>query len=281
MLAMDNEQVQQHKQRVIAVFDTIAPGYDHVALRFFSFAADRVLSILKPQPGQKVLDVATGTGAFATACAQAVAPGGRIMAIDMSEAMLEKAMAKSHHLGLANIDFFNMDAEQLEFKKDYFDHSVCCFGLFFLPDMKKGLAEWVRVVKTGGNVMFSSFTNEAFHPMAKLFVDQLEAYGVTMNDPPFASQRLSDPEICAQLMYGVGLECVNVACYQVGYHLQCIDDWWAVVWNSGMRGLVKQLKDSQQDQFKTEHLDSVQSLFGEQGLWLNVEILVSQGKVPA
>lgn len=279
MTTTDKDEARQHKQRVTAVFDTIAPGYDHAALRFFSIAADRVLRLLNPAPGQKVLDVATGTGAVATAFAQAVAPGGRVMAIDLSEAMLEKAMAKALHQGLSNIDFFNMDADQLDFKDDYFDLGVCAFGLFFLPDMEKALNEWVRVIRPGGNVVFTSFSNESFKPMADLFVDQLEAYGVEMKNPPFASQRLADPQICQQLMSSAGLKDISVGIHQVGYHLQCIDDWWAVVWNSGMRGLVKQLKDFQQNDFKAEHLQSVQPMFGKQGLWLNVEVLVSQGKV--
>ena len=280
MKAMDIEAARQHKQRITDVFDTIASGYDHAVLRFFSSTADRVVSILKPSPGQKVLDIAAGTGAFATACAQAVAPGGRVMAIDLSAAMLEKARIKAQHQGLENIDFFNMDAEQLEFKKDYFNHGVCCFGLFFMPDMEKSLKEWVRVVKPGGSVVFTSFSDDSFQPMAKLLVDQLKAYGVDMDDKPLASQRLSDPKVCEQLMNDVGLESVNVELHQLGYHLHCIDDWWSVVWNSGMRGLVKQLKASEQAQFKLEHLESVQPLFGESGLWLSVDVLISQGGVP-
>ena len=48
-----------------------------------------------------------------------------------------------------------------------------------------------------------------------------------------------------------------------------------------MRGLVQRLNDRQQVEFKERHLESVQSLFSEEGLWLNVEVLVSQGVVTA
>ena len=117
--------------------------------------------------------------------------------------------------------------------------------------------------------------------MVHLFVEQLEARGIEMNNPPFATQRLSDPDVCKELMREVGLESVDVDIVKVGYHLQCDDDWWAVVWNSGMRGLVQRLADDQQSEFKKRHLEIAQSLFGEKGLWLNVEVLVSQGMVPA
>ena len=278
---MIDETAQQHKRRVVDVFDTIATGYDHAALRFFSFAADRVIKILSPTPGQKILDIATGTGAIAIACAQVVKPDGRVMAIDLSQSMLDMALINAQRMGLNNIDQFQMDADALEFGKNYFNHSVCSFGLFFLPNMHKALTEWIRVTKPGGKVVFTSFSEQSFHPMVKLFVEQLEALGVEMNNPPFATQRLSNPDTCLELMREVGLETVGVETEQVGYHLQCIDDWWAVVWNSGMRGLVQRLNDRQQVEFKERHLESVQSLFSEEGLWLNVEVLVSQGVVTA
>ena len=88
--------------------------------------------------------------------------------------------------------------------------------------------------------------------MARLFIDNLDA--------------------------GLELECVSSI--QVGSHLQCVNVWWVVVWNSGMRRLVRQLKDSHQDRFNTEHLGSVQSLLDENGFWLHVDVLVTIEKVP-
>jgi ubiquinone/menaquinone biosynthesis C-methylase UbiE len=277
---MTDDAAQQHKQRVTGVFDAIAAGYDHAALRFFVFAADRVVKILQPRPGQKILDIATGTGAVAIACAQAVSPGGRVMAIDLSQAMLDKALENARRIGLNNIDQFHMDADALEFRRQYFDHSVCSFGLFFLPDMSKALSEWVRVTRPGGKVLFTSFSNAAFEPMVNQFADQLAARGVEMENPPMASRRLSDPDVCLELMQNAGLESARVEAAQVGYHLQNIEDWWAVIWNSGMRGLVQRLDEKVQMEFKSQHLASIQTLFSEKGLWMNVEVLISQGIVP-
>ncbi len=272
---------QEHKQRVVDLFDAIAGGYDHAVLRFFPFTADRVAGILEPRPGQKILDIATGTGAISIACAQAVKPDGRVIAIDLSQAMLDKALQNANRIGLDNVDQFQMDADSLEFRENYFDHSVCSFGLFFLPDMQKSLEEWKRVTKPGGKVVFTSFSETSFDPMAKLFIEQLESLGVELNNPPFAAQRLSDPKVCAELMHSTGLESIDVEIVQVGYHLQCIDDWWAVVWNSGMRGMVQRLDEQLQVEFKTQHLESIQHLVSDKGLWLNVEVLVTQGVVPA
>jgi len=276
----NKQQEEQHKQRVTSVFETIAPGYDHPALRFFAFAADRIVAELKPKPGQKVLDVATGTGAVATGCAQAIAPGGRVLAIDLSEAMLEKARQKAIHLGLTNIEFFNMDADRLDFEDDYFDHTICSFGLFFIPDMLKALQQWKRVVKPGGSVLFTSFSEKAFSPMSEMFVDLLKSFGAQPNDPPVSSRRLVDVQVCRKLLMDSGMESIKVDKYQLGYHLESVEDWWSVVWNSGMRGLVQLVPENIRDQFKTEHLKSLENLVSENGLWLDVEINISQGIVP-
>jgi ubiquinone/menaquinone biosynthesis C-methylase UbiE len=63
------------KQNIANVFETVAEGYDHPAARYFAFAADRLVSHLKPKPGSKLLDVAAGTGMVSIAAGQAVGPG--------------------------------------------------------------------------------------------------------------------------------------------------------------------------------------------------------------
>ncbi|MCF6209447.1 MAG: methyltransferase domain-containing protein [Gammaproteobacteria bacterium] len=88
---MSGLDTQARKQKVISVFDEVAGGYDSPALRFFPFSAERALGHLNPKPGSKILDAATGTGALAMALAQAVGPQGRVIGIDLSTAMLERA----------------------------------------------------------------------------------------------------------------------------------------------------------------------------------------------
>ena len=272
---------KNYKQQVVAVFDTVAEGYDNAAMRFFALTADKLVEILEPSVGDKVLDIATGTGAVATTCAQAVLPDGWITAIDLSEAMLAQAMEKARHLSLKNIDFFTMDAEQLEFEQDYFNHAICSFGIFFLPDMKRALNEWIRVIKPGGKLLFSSFTENAFQPMMKAFFSDLEEFGVQFDEPPLRTQKLSNKEQCLELMAAGSLDERMVEKHQMGYHLQDADDWWEIVRFSGLRGMLNKLDPRQLGQFRAKHLEGIQSLFTNEGLWLDVEVLISQGKAPS
>ncbi len=278
---MNDLDPQAYKQQIISVFDEVASGYDSPALRFFPFSADRVLSHLSPKPGSRILDAATGTGALAVALAQAVGPQGRVMGIDLSAAMLDRAAHNTAKMALNNIDLFEMDAEAPEFRSDYFDAVTCGFGLFFLPDMLAALKQWRRMTKPGGTVLFTSFTAEAFVPLAEHFFTALESFGLDFSgEQQLASQRLVEAETCRQLMEETGFEAVEQHTDQLGYHLRGPDDWWEVVWNSGLRGIVQRLSAGQQEEFQREHLAQLASLVTEEGLWMGVEVRVTLGRVP-
>ena len=273
---------QAYKRKVSSVFDDVAGGYDSPALRFFPFSADRALSHLSPRPGSRVLDVATGTGALAVALAQAVGPQGRVMGIDLSPGMLDRAAHNAAKMALNNIDLFEMDAETPEFRSDYFDAVTCGFGLFFLPDMLAALKQWRRVTRPSGTVLFTSFTAEAFAPLAEHFFTTLESFGLDFSgEQQLASQRLVEAEACRHLMEEAGFEAIEQHTDQLGYHLRSPDEWWEVVWNSGLRGIVQRLPAAQQGKFQREHLAQLQSLMTKDGLWMGVEVRVTLGRVPA
>jgi ubiquinone/menaquinone biosynthesis C-methylase UbiE len=270
-------------ERIIATFNQAASGYDNEALRFFVFCADRLLVHLHPAPGQKLLDIATGTGAVALAAAQAVGRQGRVAAVDLSEAMLARLEAKIETFNLSNIDIHVMDAGALEFRRDYFDHAVCSFGLFFMSDMAAALRQWLRVIKPGGKLAFTAFGPQAFQPQMQLFFEALAHHGIAPDDhtPLAAAQRLHDPEYCRSLLSDAGLSETVVHKEQLGYHLKDINDWWTVVWNSGLRGWVERLPNEARADFQSAHLADVDKLKTPDGLWFNVETHFAVGRKPA
>lgn len=261
------------------VFDQVAAGYDNAALRFSPFCADAMVGLLKPRPGQKILDVATGTGAVAIAMGQALRQQGRVMGIDVSDTMIGRAIANVEKMALDNVDFFVMDAQSVEFKTDYFDHTVCSFGLFFLPDMDKALRSWMRVTKTGGKILLSSFNSSAFEPMRQMFADSLQNIGVQLQQPPFYSDRMANPEICTSMLLKAGLKNVTQSKKQMGYHLNSANEWWDVLWNSDARALIDKIDPVRQAEFKIQHLSEVEKFAKKQGLWMDVEVLLSIGQI--
>ncbi|MEK7207536.1 MAG: class I SAM-dependent methyltransferase, partial [Pseudomonadota bacterium] len=127
----DSMSSHDERQHVVTLFNLVASGYDNAALRYFPFAADRLITQMQPAPGTKILDVATGTGVVALAAAQAIGEGGRVAAIDLAESMLERLQEKIDKFGIRNIDLHVMDASSLDFPRDYFDHVNCSYGLYF------------------------------------------------------------------------------------------------------------------------------------------------------
>lgn len=268
----------QDKLNAIAVFNLVANGYDNQSMRFFPFCADRLVHHLRLAPDAKILDVATGTGAVALAAAQAIGPQGRVHAIDLSENMLNKAMANFQRAGLSNIDIHVMDAESLEFKSRYFDNVTCSFGIFFLPDMLAGLIHWRQVLKPGGRVMFTTFSASAFQPLAEMFRQRMETFGVVI--PIENWMRLTTAQECQELLESAGFTDTQVVTEQLGYHLNSPEDWWEIIYSSGFRGYLEKLDATQQGRFRVEHLAEVQFHMTDKGLWLDVETLFSAGVRP-
>jgi ubiquinone/menaquinone biosynthesis C-methylase UbiE len=274
-----NDDVEAHKKSVTETFNNVAAGYDHPALRWFPFAADAVLEHLQIKPDTKLLDVATGTGVVAVSAAQYVRPTGRVIAVDLSDKMMEQAAAKARHLGYDNIDFIQMDGEFLEFKSDYFDYVICNFGLFFMPDMGKALQGWSRVCKPGGQMAFTSFTEAAFKPYMEILIDHLQEFGADLEEQTFSTQRLIDPLVCQQLLQDNGCCDVKSVVNQCGYHLSQVEDWWSILWNTGARSFLQKIETDRLAAFKRHHLDVIQGLFTGEGLWLDVEVNISTGIV--
>lgn len=270
---MEAPDPREHGRRVAAVFDLAAAGYDSPALRFFPFAADHLVRTLTPSPGDKLLDVAAGTGAVTLAAAQAVAPGGRVTAIDLAEQMLARLEEKIRKFGVDHVDIHVMDAMHLEFRREYFHHVACSFGLFFLPDMEAALKEWVRVLRAGGRLAFTSFAPGAFEPLKTLFLERMQGLGVVTETPiAAATRRLADPAQCRLLLEQAGLTDIEVATKQLGFHLRNAQDWWEILWGSGYRGLLAGLPPAQLETFREAHLAEIGDRTTDQGVWLELPV---------
>ncbi len=269
---------EQQISETIQVFEQVAAGYDTPSLRFFPFCGDHISMHLQLTRGQKVLDVATGTGAALIAAAQMVGPQGRVQAIDLAENMLDRAEHNLHMNGLNNADFHLMDAAKLDFKSAYFDAVICSFGLFFLPDMLAALKEWYRVLKPGGRLIFTSFSARAFQPQAKMFIDDIEATGIIIDDPGW--QRLNNQDACHTILQQAGFDNIQLLQEQLGYHLNDEQGWRDIILNSGLRAIFNKLPAEKQDAFLHQHLEKIATLKIDKGIWLDVEVLFSSGQRP-
>jgi ubiquinone/menaquinone biosynthesis C-methylase UbiE len=116
-------------------------------------AAQRVLlTAVAPAGGERVLDVACGTGLVSFAAAKAVGPEGEVLGVDLSAGMIEAARMRVAERGQSRISFARMDAEHLLLPPGTFDVVLCALGLMYVPDPSRALAEMQRVMRAGGRL---------------------------------------------------------------------------------------------------------------------------------
>jgi ubiquinone/menaquinone biosynthesis C-methylase UbiE len=108
-----------------------------------------LLEVARLQPGERVLDVACGTGLVTFRAADAVGPTGFVAASDISEEMVASIAAAAAARGLAG-DFRRMDAEALEHPDGGFDAVLCALGLMYVAEPPNALREMRRVLRPGG-----------------------------------------------------------------------------------------------------------------------------------
>lgn len=117
----------------------------------FQVLSDRMIDLAGIRSGDSVLDVGTGTGEPALSAARRVGPQGRVVATDISPAMLAVARKKSADFGLMdNLEFQVMDAQQLDFPVNTFDAVLCRLVLMFLPDANLALTNMRKLLRPDG-----------------------------------------------------------------------------------------------------------------------------------
>jgi SAM-dependent methyltransferase len=122
-----------------------------------------------PAPGERVLDVACGTGLVTLAAAACVGAAGHVIGVDISGQMIEAARRRVLRQRLANIEFSRMDAEALDLPDAGFDVVLCALGLMYMPDPERALRQMRRVLRPGGRMALAVWGERALCGWAPLF----------------------------------------------------------------------------------------------------------------
>lgn len=189
---MSKADLAKKPAEVAAMFDDVAPTYD-LTNALLSFGQDRrwrnvVRESVFPQSGQKILDLAAGTGASSVAF---LGDGIKVVAGDFSEGML--AVGRKRH---PEIEFVFADATKLPFQDEEFDAVTISFGLRNVVNVKKALAEMYRVTKPGGRIViceFSTVPNPVLRPLYEFYLKRiLPIFSAVSTKAPEAYSYLSE-----------------------------------------------------------------------------------------
>lgn len=153
--------------------------------------AARLVGFAQVKPGQRVLDVACGTGVVAVTAA---CRGARVSGLDLTPALLERAHKNAGIAGV-DVEFIEGDAEALPYPDAAFDVVLSQFGHIFAPRPAVALREMLRVLKSGGRIAFSTWPPEHFTGRMFAFITRHMPPPPAGTEPPAPPPLWGDPNV--------------------------------------------------------------------------------------
>jgi len=194
-------------------WDLIAEGYDHYVAPQEVDLANEALRLVGLEPGERLLDVAAGTGGLSLPAARL---GAQVLATDWSPAMIGRFKARVREEGLLKADGRVMDCHALDLPNDSFDVVGSQFGVMLVPDQPRALREMVRVTRPGGRVLVITYGGPAELDFLQFFIGALKAVAPEFpglpDDPPPLEFQASDPEVLRRRLTDAGLKDARIKC---------------------------------------------------------------------
>ncbi|KQN60315.1 bifunctional demethylmenaquinone methyltransferase/2-methoxy-6-polyprenyl-1,4-benzoquinol methylase UbiE [Erwinia sp. Leaf53] len=159
---------------VADVFHSVAAKYD-LMNDLMSFGIHRVwkrftIDCSGVRRGQRVLDLAGGTGDLTAKFSRLVGESGEVVLADINSSMLKVGREKLRNRGIiGNVNYVQANAEALPFPDNYFDCITIAFGLRNVTDKDKALASMFRVLKPGGRLLVLEFSKPVLEPLSKAY----------------------------------------------------------------------------------------------------------------
>ncbi|MDX6507981.1 MAG: hypothetical protein QOG06_2625 [Gaiellaceae bacterium] len=223
--------VDELRRHLRGMWSAVAGGWgEHAAYADArgAAAAEAMLALTDPQPGERVLELACGPGGLGIAAAERVGPSGEVVISDVVAEMTAIAAERAAARGLDNVTTRNVDVEQIDEPDASFDVVLCREGLMFAPDPDRAAREIARVLRPGGRFSAAVWGPREQNPWLGVVFDSVSGEtGAPVPPPgvpgPFS---LDDADGLAGLFVDAGLTDVAVTELEVPARADSFDEWW-------------------------------------------------------
>jgi len=237
-----------------------------------------MLDMAGAQAGERVLDVACGTGLVSFRLAAAVGVRGAVVGTDISGEMIEAARRQAAERGLDNASFERSDAEALPFADASFDAAVCGLGLMYVPDPVKALCEMRRLLRPGGRAAAAVWGARQRCGWAEIF---------PITDARVASEvcpmffQLGTKDMLAHALAAAGFTEIRSQRLQTTLHYATPDEALGAVFRGGPVALAySRFDEATRRAVHAEYLDSIAAFRAGDGYQVPGEFVVAAARAP-
>jgi ubiquinone/menaquinone biosynthesis C-methylase UbiE len=242
------------KDRQKRHWDQVADGWAtwlEWSERSFKPVTDWLQQAVDWRPGIRALDIGCGAGYPSLAAARLVAPGGSVVAIDISQKMLTVAAAAARRARLDNVTFLEMDAERLDLDDRSFDAVTNTYGLMFCPNAAHAVAEAHRVLVPGGRfgaVVWDRPSNSPYFSVIANVANRQLGLQPPPHDAP-GPFRFAEPAAVESLFRHAGFAEVRVEICAAAFECASADEYCRMFGDLAWRSKIAGLSSNERSQF--------------------------------
>ena len=215
-----------------------------------------MVDAIDPQPGDRVLELAAGTGDTGFLAAELIQPGGELTTSDWVPDMLRAAQERAAALGVSGVRFRQIDATAIDIEAASLDGVLCRWGYMLMTDGDAALRETRRVLRPGGRVALAVWTNEEENPWSAVPRGVLRERGVVPPVPPGAPGQFAwgAPGALEEHLQDAGFVEYAVDGIELPRVHNSFEEWWemTIAMAASLRDAVEALPAAEQQEIREE-----------------------------
>jgi ubiquinone/menaquinone biosynthesis C-methylase UbiE len=259
-------------------WDRASSFYEKFWLNQLAPAQEELLTVASLKAGERILDIACGTGLVSFRAAALAGDKGFVVGTDISEKMVEVCQQRAVRENLKNIFFARMDAEELELEFGLFDKALCALGLMYMPEPVRALSEMRRMLKPDGSSSVLVWGRRDHCGWAALFeiVERRVASDVC---PMFF--HLGNPGMLAHAFEKAGYAKIELKTITASLRFKSAEDACGAAFAGGPVALVyHKFNDSIKKEVHQEYLESIKAFRKGKGYEIPGEFVIGRGFNP-